>query len=61
VRRANSFVETARALGFGLAPFAGGILAAAGGMKLGPHGRGFCAQTVIRRTGDGSGPTAIAR
>jgi MFS family permease len=35
VRRANSFVETARALGFGLGPFAGGILAAAGGMKLG--------------------------
>src|SRR5438045_3561260 len=35
VRRANSFVETARALGFGLGPFAGGVLAATGGMKLG--------------------------
>jgi MFS family permease len=35
VRRANSYVETARGLGFGLGPFAGGLLAAAGGMKLG--------------------------
>jgi len=35
VRRANSFVETARGLGFGLGPLAGGLLAAAGGMKLG--------------------------
>jgi MFS family permease len=34
-RRANSSVETARALGFALGPFAGGVLAAAGGMKLG--------------------------
>ena len=35
VRRANSYVETARGLGFGLGPLAGGLLAAAGGMKLG--------------------------
>jgi MFS family permease len=35
IRRANSAVETARALGFALGPFAGGALAAAGGMKLG--------------------------
>lgn len=35
VRRANSYVETSRALGFGLGPFAGGLLAAVGGMKLG--------------------------
>jgi len=35
IRRANSFIETSRALGFGLGPFAGGLLAAAGGMKLG--------------------------
>src|SRR5215471_4832242 len=35
VHRANSYVETARGLGFGLGPFAGGLLAAAGGMKLG--------------------------
>jgi MFS family permease len=35
VRRANSYIETARGLGFGLGPFAGGLLAAAGGMKLG--------------------------
>src|SRR5262249_6652396 len=35
MRRANSSVETARALGFALGPFAGGALAAAGGMKLG--------------------------
>src|SRR5262245_13860291 len=34
-RRANAFMETSRALGFGLGPFAGGLLAAAGGMKLG--------------------------
>src|SRR5581483_3484746 len=33
--RANSFVETARALGFAAGPFAGGLLSAAGGMKLG--------------------------
>jgi MFS family permease len=33
--RANSAIETARALGFALGPFAGGALAAAGGMKLG--------------------------
>jgi MFS family permease len=35
VRRANSYVETARGLGFGLGPLAGGVLAAAGGMKVG--------------------------
>jgi MFS family permease len=35
VARTNSFVETSRALGFALGPFAGGLLAAAGGMKLG--------------------------
>ena len=35
VRRANSYIETSRSLGFGLGPFAGGLLAAAGGMKLG--------------------------
>ena len=35
IGRANSYVETSRALGFALGPFAGGLLAAAGGMKLG--------------------------
>jgi MFS family permease len=35
VRRSNSFIETARGLGFALGPVAGGFLAAAGGMKLG--------------------------
>ena len=35
VRRANSYIETARGLGFGLGPLAGGLLAAAGGMKFG--------------------------
>jgi Na+/melibiose symporter-like transporter len=34
-RRANSYVETLRAVGFALGPLAGGFLAAAGGMKLG--------------------------
>ena len=35
VRRANSWVETARGLGFGVGPLAGGLLAAAGGMRVG--------------------------
>ena len=35
VGRANSFVETSRALGFAAGPFAGGALAAVGGMRLG--------------------------
>ena len=35
VRRANSSVETLRALGFAVGPLVGGFLAAAGGMKLG--------------------------
>jgi MFS family permease len=35
VRRANSYVETARGLGFGLGPLAGGLLAAVGGMRVG--------------------------
>lgn len=35
IRGANSFIETSRALGFGLGPLAGGLLAAAGGMELG--------------------------
>jgi MFS family permease len=35
IGRANSYVETSRALGFALGPFAGGLLAAAGGMRLG--------------------------
>jgi|SRR5579862_678299 len=33
--RANSYVETSRALGFAAGPFVGGALAAVGGMKLG--------------------------
>ena len=35
IARTNSYVETSRALGFALGPFAGGLLAAAGGLKLG--------------------------
>jgi MFS family permease len=35
VRRANAWVETARGLGFGVGPLAGGLLAAAGGMRVG--------------------------
>src|SRR5207253_10471449 len=35
VGRANSYVETSRALGFAAGPFAGGALAAVGGMRLG--------------------------
>src|SRR5581483_10298037 len=35
VGRANSYVETARALGFAAGPFVGGALSAVGGMKLG--------------------------